>query len=247
MDFNEFADKSIGPVYEVLLRVAKERKTITYRELANEADVPDANKPYIWFSYLPSVLDGINRVEHEDGKPLLSALVVNKRKRIPGLGFFGLAATLFLLSEDATDEERKLFHKVELHSVYEEFAPSDKGLEQEDLVKKYCEAMNKVLVDVAREKETITCVDLAWKADLPPGLNDTNMQEELLSLIDASEWLNDRPLLGAVVVSAENGRPRKAFFASARLIGLLPHDAERETIKQFWASELQRVYAAWAE
>ena len=247
MDFGEFADKSIGPVYEVLLRVAKERRIITYRELAHEADVPDAGKPYIWFSHLPGVLDEINRFEYKDGRPMLSTVVVNKRKGVPGLGFFALAEELFLLCEGSTDEEKELFHKIELHSVYEEFAPEGSVFEQEDIVKKYCQAMNKVLIDVARERETVTCMDLARKADLPPGLNDTSMQEEFLSLIDTTEWLNDRPLLGAVVVNAENGEPRRAFFASARLIGVLPHDVEAEANKPGLGSCSGSIPLGWSE
>ncbi len=247
MDFNEFAERSIESVYELLTRVARERKTISYKKLAQSAGVPDADKPYIWFSYLPGVLDEINRCEHEVGRPLLSAVVVNKRKRIPGRGFFGLAEQLHLLSEDSNDDERNLFHDIELHSVYGEFAPRHQGEKQEDLVKKYCGAMWNVLVEIARERRTVTCIDLARRANLPAGLRETKMQQEFISLIDTTEWSNDRPLLGAVVVDGENGIPRKAFYESAQLIGLLPHGAENETCMQYWANELQRVYATWAE
>lgn len=55
---------------------------------------------------------------HLAGKPMLSALVVNQDRKIPGPGFFELAVTLGKLRAGASDEDKRDFWRKELEAVY---------------------------------------------------------------------------------------------------------------------------------
>ncbi len=56
------------------------------------------------------LLGDISSVEHEQGRPMLTVLVVSEKNRTPGNGFFGLARKLERLFEDEEQflrDERK--------------------------------------------------------------------------------------------------------------------------------------------
>jgi hypothetical protein len=55
------------------------------------------------------MLGSISKDEHAKGLPLLSSLVLDATKMIPGDGFFGMANGLGLIEETATKNERILF------------------------------------------------------------------------------------------------------------------------------------------
>jgi hypothetical protein len=55
---------------------------------------------------------------HQQGKPMLSALVINLSKGTPGDGFFELAVTLGRLRSGATEGEKMAFWKSELRAIY---------------------------------------------------------------------------------------------------------------------------------
>jgi len=79
-------------IYEHLKEVARAGRKITYGEIAPMANlnirmVADRNK-------LGRILDSISTREHEEGRPLLSAVVVRVDTRYPGKGFFRLAQKL---------------------------------------------------------------------------------------------------------------------------------------------------------
>ena len=248
MDFNEFADRSSGPVYEILLRLARERKTITYKDLAHEAGVPDADKPYIWFSYLPGLLDEINVVEKEADRPLLSAIVVRKEDGLPGDGFFfNLTARPYLVPAGATKEEKRAVHGQELKQVYKTWSESVNDVEQEDYAEKHFESVYEVLASIACQEQTITYSNLVREANLPAGLDEMRRLYELLCDINATEMQEDWPMLSAVVVRAEDGWPGSGFYTCAQALGRLAAGASKETREDFWVKELKRVHTAWVE
>ena len=67
----------------ILVRVAKKRDFIIYKELQEEMGGPGRG-------YIGEVLEEISDKEYEDGLPLLSALVVHSIDRLPGGGFWEL-------------------------------------------------------------------------------------------------------------------------------------------------------------
>lgn len=77
---------------ERLRAVAQRRETITYQPIANALGIDlglDSER-----GRLGRTLGDISRVEHADGRPLLSAVVVLGSTNVPGKGFFDLAREL---------------------------------------------------------------------------------------------------------------------------------------------------------
>jgi len=64
------------------------------------------------------LLGEISDQMHRQGKPMLSALVINQQEKMPGKGFFELAISLGKLRFGASDSEKKAFWKSELTEVY---------------------------------------------------------------------------------------------------------------------------------
>ncbi len=65
------------------------------------------------------LLGEISEQMHEEGKPMLSALVVTQEKpQRPGCGFFDLAIKLGRLLEGASNEDKERFWRLEVNKVY---------------------------------------------------------------------------------------------------------------------------------
>jgi len=71
------------------------------------------------------LLGEISEDEHNQGRPMLSSVVVRKmgkNKGIPGEGFFNLAVSLGKLSANATAQEKEEFWRNELNATYSKWA-----------------------------------------------------------------------------------------------------------------------------
>lgn len=98
-------------IYEELKKVARDKKLITYTDLAKKVGLR-ANDPELW-----QLLDKINRQEHKQGRPMLSAVVVQKEGDTygaPGDGFFKLARDLSVFQGDY----KYIFWVSELNTVH---------------------------------------------------------------------------------------------------------------------------------
>ena len=87
-----------------LIQVARRKATITYGELD-----PDAPRS------LGTRLDPISNVEAAEGRPLLTAVAVNKDLRMPGAGFFTMAKDVGRF--DGNDQDA--FWRRELQAVWD--------------------------------------------------------------------------------------------------------------------------------
>jgi hypothetical protein len=67
----------------------------------------------------------------------------------------------------------------------------------------------------------------------------------LLGYATVVEWLEDRPLLSALVVQATEGHPGAGFFKLAKELGELTGHGEEGHLS-FWTSEVQRCHEYWA-
>lgn len=92
-----------------LIEVARSESLITYGELEAIAELRAV-------SIGPLVLDEISRNEASEGRPLLSAVVVNSDTRSPGDGFYRLASELGRAASADPDLE---FWVAELKAAYE--------------------------------------------------------------------------------------------------------------------------------
>ena len=99
------------------------------------------------------------------------------------------------------------------------------------------------LKHVARRRTVVHYSEIAPLAGLDMQLPyDRKQLGDLLGDISTYEHRHGRPMLSAVVVHAEDGRPGKGFFQLARLLGLLHKSGDDEV---FFAGELQRVHDHW--
>jgi hypothetical protein len=105
-------------VYDKLVQVAKARRTITFRELGQVADMlldsDDDTK------MLGLILDGIADQEVREGRPLLPVLVVNESNNMPGAGLFKYAKRRNLQKGDDLT-----FFATELKRVYDYWAQAE--------------------------------------------------------------------------------------------------------------------------
>jgi len=100
-------------IYTKLKEVAKSKKITHYSEIAPIANLDmalpeDRNR-------IAKILDEISIHEHNEGRPLLSALVIHKADNIPGQGFFTMARSVGVY----TGDDNLLFFMEELRRVHD--------------------------------------------------------------------------------------------------------------------------------
>jgi hypothetical protein len=84
--------KAKAEIRDILIATARKRAMITYSDLVAQASTVTFNA---FDQKLFAILGQISVEEHEDGRPLLSVLVVHKHGDMkPGEGFFELAEAL---------------------------------------------------------------------------------------------------------------------------------------------------------
>src|SRR5690606_12441124 len=101
-------------IYERLIEVAKAAATTSYSDIAPMADLDmdsqaDRNA-------IATLVDEISRHEHEQGRPLLSAVVVHKGEGTPGNGFFEMARSVGVMKPG---DDRVTFFARELGRVHD--------------------------------------------------------------------------------------------------------------------------------
>jgi len=100
-------------IREKLIEVAREDNVTFYGDISPMAGL-DMSLPNDRYE-IGVILDGINQDEHAEGRPLLSAVVVQRGTFRPGQGFFTMARGMGLFSGD--DEDR--FYSDELRRVHD--------------------------------------------------------------------------------------------------------------------------------
>ncbi len=100
-------------IRDKLIEVARERTVTYYSDIAPMAGL-DMSLPNDRYE-IGALLDDINRVEHAQGRSLLSAVVVHKDTLVPGQGFFTLARDMGLF----TGSDRDRFYIEELRRVHD--------------------------------------------------------------------------------------------------------------------------------
>ena len=107
-------DADTQAIYEELKEIAKAGRAVFYGELSGLVGLDANSKEF------QEILNSIDSHEAGEGRPLLCALVINRRYRIPGPGFFTHAETLGKYSSDNGDDtSRAAFWVQEVHRVWE--------------------------------------------------------------------------------------------------------------------------------
>lgn len=98
-----------------LAGLAAERRTVTYKELAGLVPVP----PPHTIHKLTLALEELIREDAAAGRPLLAALAISRGPaRLPGRGFFLLAAELGLYAGTGDGPDARAFHAAELARIF---------------------------------------------------------------------------------------------------------------------------------
>jgi hypothetical protein len=102
-------------VYCRLLHAARKKESVSYEEIGQimglEAHLGMARE-------IGQLLGEINEDEHNNGRPMLSAVAVEPTTRMPGEGFFQFAKELNRFAGE-TDEDKREFWRDEIQRVYE--------------------------------------------------------------------------------------------------------------------------------
>lgn len=106
-------------LYEELVRVARNADLTTYADIAPMAGLDMGNPAHR--NEMARLLGEISTYEHQQGRPLLSAVVVHRAGRTPGQGFFKLARELGLPCGQGDIAELTFFSS-ELRRVHAEWA-----------------------------------------------------------------------------------------------------------------------------
>jgi len=107
-----FGKEKFLKVYYKLIRTAQKRRTIYYEDVANIMELPTRG------DYMAreagQILGEISEWEHNEGRPLLSAVVTRQDMGMPGVGFFKLARQLGKFQ----GQDEPNFWRNELQDVY---------------------------------------------------------------------------------------------------------------------------------
>ena len=102
-------------VYCKLLNAARKKESVPYEEIGQimglDTQAGMAKK-------IGRLLGEINEDEHNNGRPLLSAVAVEPATRMPGDGFFQFAKELKKFDGE-TEEDKREFWREEIQRVYE--------------------------------------------------------------------------------------------------------------------------------
>jgi hypothetical protein len=106
---------------DYLIRLAKQRKTCGYKELAEDiagkGSYIRGNYPG---RYIGHVAGEVSKAEARENRPLLSVLIINQSKKLPGEGFFKLAKGLGLFQGDIENiADMRAYTEIEKIRVYD--------------------------------------------------------------------------------------------------------------------------------
>lgn len=108
----------VNRLYHVLIEVAEHQDLISYSACCQQARLPlEMENPYDR-QQLAILLARISEYEVDNGRPMLSAVVVHQGKNDPGKGFYTFASELGLLRDRPTAEEKERFLMSQLKEVY---------------------------------------------------------------------------------------------------------------------------------
>ncbi len=106
-------------IRDMLIEAARNRRVVYYAEVGRLLNFSMDNPSHR--VELGKILGEISTEEYEEGRPLLSAVVVHKEDHQPGEGFFSLAKEL---GQKRPDEDSDAFYASELERVFIAWAPT---------------------------------------------------------------------------------------------------------------------------
>ncbi|MCH8491600.1 MAG: hypothetical protein LAT81_16975 [Oceanicaulis sp.] len=106
-------------IRSLLIQIAKRKSTIGYQQISDQCQLGYDMGNQDHRTQLGLDLGDVSVFEHENGRPLLSAVVVSKDKNLPGPGFFEEAFDLGIYNGSKKQEDKEKFFIEELNRVYD--------------------------------------------------------------------------------------------------------------------------------
>lgn len=106
---------------EKMIEHARKQQVVPSRELCKGIDLSKQSIPYTHKEFMAKLFatyTEISSEEHKEGRPLLSALIVQKMMQMPGEGFFLLATRLGKYHGSSELVDRVVYFKQELHELF---------------------------------------------------------------------------------------------------------------------------------
>jgi hypothetical protein len=101
-------------IAEILNTTARNGGTITYREIADIAEIPSPGR----IQAVTGALENRIRADHATGRPLLAAVAVSRGgDGLPGAGFFQLCREIGLYFGPDHGPQAEMFHALELRRL----------------------------------------------------------------------------------------------------------------------------------
>ena len=138
---------------------------ITYQELARAMD-PDVNPRDRRFKRLTTALYHVNTYEHENGRPMIGALVVRASDGLPGDGFYWCARQLGFEFEDS---EASAFWEAELAQVSEYWGSQPQETQLDRIEAKLDQILKRLAKPAPPVKPPAAAAPARKPAELPPG------------------------------------------------------------------------------
>ncbi len=107
-------------VYSDLICAARNKITLTYVDVARVMEIRESGNHM--GAETGHLLGEISENEHDNDRPMLSAIAIKTNSNRPEEGFYTLACQLGKLGEDATVEEKRSFWKDERDQVYKKWS-----------------------------------------------------------------------------------------------------------------------------
>lgn len=106
----------IARLEAMLLDAARERRMMTYREVARGLEI----KPPHTIHKAALLIEALMRCHAEDGAPQLASLVISRvRGGLPAPGYFLLLRELNLFDGDGEGEVARTYHENEVHRCFD--------------------------------------------------------------------------------------------------------------------------------
>jgi hypothetical protein len=166
---------------------------ITYQELARVMD-PDVNPRDRRFKRLTTALYHVNTYEHENGRPMIGALVVRASDGLPGDGFYWCARQLGFEFEDS---EAAAFWKAELAQVSEYWGSQPQETQLDRIEAKLDQILKRLAKPAppvkppAAAKPTPKPRPSANSVVLPPGTDTTESTRWIGTVTDPTGEVHD--------------------------------------------------------
>ncbi|MDG2285294.1 MAG: hypothetical protein P8N43_07170 [Alphaproteobacteria bacterium] len=101
-------------IADILKAIARDGGTITYREIADRAQIPSPGR----IQTVTGALEEMIRADHAAGRPLLAAVAISRSgDGLPGAGFFELCREIELYFGPSHGPQAELFHTLQLRRL----------------------------------------------------------------------------------------------------------------------------------